>query len=1159
MRASRICSTLIGFAMLLARPAGAVGPFDVVYGEGLGLYPASVWAISGSDVFVGGGASSLRYDGIRWNKVAPPAECARVPLDEQASCGSIKGLWGASGTDVFGLSASGKSALVHYDGTSWSFMNPPPQYADGQHGLSLGGPGSADYSIWGSAGNDVYVVGSRHGNGDMTTSGVVLHYDGAAWSEVVVPQSGPSDYFASVWGRSASDVYVGGRDAIRHYDGASWTVSLSFPGVVFHQIRGTHGGGVIAVGEQWSTHSWILMHFDGTAWHPWTAPVSNPRIVGTTGDDVYFLGNYQANAANGYLGKLARYSAAGWSELPESPVYRVWGPSFDDCFGLSEGAIHHFDGTAWRPVETLRFSIAWGSSARDVYGVGKDSIVHYDGTGWTTLPTPPATDLQDLWGSSGSDLFAVGGKLGFGTVLHYDGTAWSRMPVPDGSTLRAVWGAAPDAVFAAGQLLNETCFEGFGCYMGRGLLLRYDGSAWSEMPLPDVGGRRIQQIWDVWGSSASDVFAIAYVYDEYCILHYDGTGWSRMAAPPSTGLFGIWGSSGNDVYAVGRLGSILHYDGIVWSAVAYDVTVPYFSGETWDWVEVSAHDQDNLQVWGSAANDVYVRNGEAALLHFDGSAWSNVPTPCVIDRTCYNFGQTWGSSATDVYVSSQGTVLHYGLPGPSWLSAGDGEPGGSVRISWERVAGVTGYQVHGSPRGVFDFRTIAQVDADTTTYDDPLGCGSRGYDYKVAAVFADGSLSAFSPADVGFSGGCAPPAILTLVSPAGLTWTTTPTYTWNAQPGASSYQLRVGTSATTVLSAWYTAEQAGCVSGTGPCSVTPATTLADGPWEFTVQGRNDLGAGPWAAAKIFNVSTTPTALTLYFPYKEYQIQPYSYVGYSWKAQPGVDSYQLWVGTGSSTAHSAWYAAADIYCQSGTGVCYAQVDEIMPVGTWYFNVRGRNAQGTGPWTAAKLFVVGSAPSAPTLLSPSGVIATATPTFQWNPVPGADFYQLWVGTGSTSAMAQWYSAAAAGCGEGTGTCSVTLATPLAPGTWHFNVKSKGAAGSGAWAAPQGFTYAAAAAPTKLTLLAPSGPAGTQTPAFSWSAQAGVDTYQLWVGSASTTAYSVWYQAAAAGCGTGESTCTVTPGTALTAGSWYFNVRGRNLAGTGPWTTAKGFSTP
>ena len=51
------------------------------------------------------------------------------------------------------------------------------------------------------------------------------------------------------------------------------------------------------------------------------------------------------------------------------------------------------------------------------------TVVSADGWGWQN-PHPQANELYGVWGSSASDVFAVGDG---GTILHYDGSAWSAM------------------------------------------------------------------------------------------------------------------------------------------------------------------------------------------------------------------------------------------------------------------------------------------------------------------------------------------------------------------------------------------------------------------------------------------------------------------------------------------------------------------------------------------------------------------------------------------------------------------------------------------------------------------------------------------------------------------------------------------------------------
>jgi uncharacterized repeat protein (TIGR01451 family) len=65
--------------------------------------------------------------------------------------------------------------------------------------------------------------------------------------------------------------------------------------------------------------------------------------------------------------------------------------------------------------------------------------------------------LKGVWGSGGSDVFAVGDV---GTILHYDGAAWSAMSSGTSGGFRGVWGSSGGDVFAVGSngtILHYSC------------------------------------------------------------------------------------------------------------------------------------------------------------------------------------------------------------------------------------------------------------------------------------------------------------------------------------------------------------------------------------------------------------------------------------------------------------------------------------------------------------------------------------------------------------------------------------------------------------------------------------------------------------------------------------------------------------------------------
>jgi len=96
-----------------------------------------------------------------------------------------------------------------------------------------------------------------------------------------------------------------------------------------------------------------------------------------------------------------------------------------------------------------------------------------------------------------------------------------------------------------------------------------------------------------------------------------------------------------------------------------------------------------------------------------------------------------------------------------------------------------------------------------------------------------------------------------------------------------------------------------------------------------------------------------------------------------------------------------------------------------------------------------------PAMATLVSPTGTITTASPTFTWNAVAGASWYYLWVDDVSGTRLTQWYTAAQVGCSGGTGTCTMSPALMLNSGTAHWWIQTWDSAGYGPWSKTSTFS--------------------------------------------------------------------------------------------------------
>ena len=128
---------------------------------------------------------------------------------------------------------------------------------------------------------------------------------------------------------------------------------------------------------------------------------------------------------------------------------------------------------------------------------------------WSAMESNTSEDLLGVWASSGSDAFAVSP----GSIFHLAGGSWSRQAsAPVNTSLRAVWGSSPTDVFAVGfERTSESFLDG--------VILHYDGTAWTPMQPPSRGDAIQAYYSAVWGSSGSDVYAVGDLDDGFSGVH----------------------------------------------------------------------------------------------------------------------------------------------------------------------------------------------------------------------------------------------------------------------------------------------------------------------------------------------------------------------------------------------------------------------------------------------------------------------------------------------------------------------------------------------------------------------------------------------------------------------------------------------------------------
>jgi hypothetical protein len=302
----------------------------------------------------------------------------------------------------------------------------------------------------------------------------------------------------------------------------------------------------------------------------------------------------------------------------------------------------------------------------------------------------------------------------------------------------------------------------------------------------------------------------------------------------------------------------------------------------------------------------------------------------------------------------------------------------------------------------------------------------------------------------------------------------------------------------------------------------------------------------------------PPAATLIAPSGNIDTKTPAFV---WNAVATATHYLLWVDDSAGGRLRQTYTAAEVGCGDGTGTCTVTPSLVLSPGNGIWWIVTSNASGSGPWSAGMVFTApgGPPPPAALLIAPSGSIATATPAFVWNAVPTATDYLVWIDDSSGGRLRRTYTRSEAGCGDGTGTCTVTPNLTLNPGNGIWWVVTSNGSGSGPWSAGMAFTAPGAPPPPAATLIAPDGSLATQTPAFTWNAASTATHYLLWLDDSSGGRLRQTYTAAEVGCTDGTGACTVTPNLALNPGNGIWWIVTSNASGSGPWSAGKVFTAP
>jgi hypothetical protein len=257
------------------------------------------------------------------------------------------------------------------------------------------------------------------------------------------------------------------------------------------------------------------------------------------------------------------------------------------------------------------------------------------------------------------------------------------------STLYGVSAASANDIWAVGNYFDAT-------FHSQTLIEHWNGTAWTVVPSPNPGTAN-NLLFAVSSLAANNAWAVGWYANtniqQPLVLHWDGSAWTEFSlsvARPRVVLEAISAISQNDIWAVGvscdiamcnrHITATLHWDGGSWSVV--DSPNPATFDNSLE--GVTAVSSSNVWAVGEACTGNGCATTQSLIEHWDGSAWTAIPSPSpgtaitALLGVDANASEAWAvgyTCATSSCVPAQSVTLHWN--GTDWSVAPSPNPGSS--------------------------------------------------------------------------------------------------------------------------------------------------------------------------------------------------------------------------------------------------------------------------------------------------------------------------------------------------------------------------------------------------------------------------------------------------------------------------------------------------
>jgi hypothetical protein len=228
------------------------------------------------------------------------------------------------------------------------------------------------------------------------------------------------------------------------------------------------------------------------------------------------------------------------------------------------------------------------------------------------------------------------------------------------------------------------------------LIEHWDGASWAQVPSPGPGTEA--RLTAVSAVTAHGLWAVGQYFDGSALrtltVHWNGSAWTQVPSPNVSGstlddLVAVHATSATDVWAVGSYHNgnnvsqtlILHWDGSAWT----QVPSPDPGG--------AARDQELTSVTGVSARDAWAVGfydtgafDKSIILHWNGTSWKQVNSPSPGSQGTFlqsvgaaSAGNAWAVGSAYNGAADKTLIVHW--DGSAWKQVKTPNPGGATQNS----------------------------------------------------------------------------------------------------------------------------------------------------------------------------------------------------------------------------------------------------------------------------------------------------------------------------------------------------------------------------------------------------------------------------------------------------------------------------------------------